>query len=104
MARTQAPFVEELPRVLRARGMSIRGLAREVGVSDSHLSKILRGTYYKTVSPDLASRVALALGLEEDHFPETREGYVVAAVRGDPTLRDRLYDQLRRAKRPRSRR
>jgi transcriptional regulator with XRE-family HTH domain len=74
--------------------MSIRQLAREVGVSDSHLSKVVRGAYYKTVSPELASRVAIALALDKDYFPEAREGYVFAALRRNPELRDRLYDEL----------
>ena len=35
------PFVEEVPRLLRERGLSIRALAREVGVTDGHLSRVI---------------------------------------------------------------
>lgn len=87
--------MEELPRLLAERGMSLRALAREVEVSDSHLSRAVRGAAYKTVSPALAARVAVALGLDEAYFVETREGAVIERIRNDPALRDRLYKKLR---------
>jgi transcriptional regulator with XRE-family HTH domain len=93
--RTQAPFVEELPRLLSERGLSLRALARDVGVSDSHLSRILRAEAYKTVSADLAERVAVALGLDPGFFVEAREGFIIEQIKQHPRLRDRLYDELR---------
>ena len=45
--------------------------------------------------------VAVALGLDEDYFPEAREGFVVDEIRRDARLRDRLYDELRRRRRRR---
>lgn len=33
--RTQTPFVDEVPRLLAERGLSIRALARGVGVTDA---------------------------------------------------------------------
>jgi transcriptional regulator with XRE-family HTH domain len=92
--RTKAPFVDELPRLLAERSLSIRELSRSVGVSDSHLSRILRRAGYKTVSPDLARRIAMALGLDEGYFVEAREGFVFERIRRSPRLRDRLYDEL----------
>lgn len=94
--RTNAPFVEEVPRLLRQRGLSIRALAREVGVTDAHLSRVLRRVSYKTPSGDLARRVALALDLPGDYFPEFREWLVVERIKSDAKLRDRLYRQLKR--------
>jgi transcriptional regulator with XRE-family HTH domain len=91
----RAPFVDELPRLLRERSMSLRALARAVGVSDAHLSRILRRVSYKTVSPELARRVAVTLGLAEGYFVEDREGYVIDRIKADPALRDRLYSELR---------
>jgi transcriptional regulator with XRE-family HTH domain len=93
---TQQPFPEELSRLLTERGMSIRALAREVDVSDAHLSKILRRQSYKTVSADLAERVAAALGLGVGYFKEAREGFVMDQIKADPELRDRLYRRLSR--------
>src|SRR5690242_20140 len=88
--RTQRPFAEDLPPLLAERGLTLRALARAVGVSDSHLSKVLRQVDYKSVSGDLATRVAIELGLPEDYFPETREAAVFESIRGDARLRDRL--------------
>jgi len=47
-------------------------------------------------SADLAGRVAEALNLPRDFFPEAREALVVEEVRRDGKLRDELYDRLMR--------
>lgn len=90
---TQRPLREELPGLLREQGVSIRELARRVGVSDAHLSRVLAGR--KTTSADIARRISDALGLKRGYFPEDREGAVLDAVKADPELRDRLYRRLR---------
>ncbi len=95
---SQRSFVEEVPALLAERGMSVSQLAERVGVSQSHFSRILRKADYRSASGDLARRVALALELPEDYFPEFRERFVIDAVRQDPELRDRLYRQLRKRK------
>lgn len=98
--RSQRPFSEEVPRLLEKREMSLRQLAREVGVAHSHLSRLLRGVGYRTKpSMELARRVALAFGLPEDYFPEYREASITEAVRSRPGLRDELYDRLARGRR-----
>jgi transcriptional regulator with XRE-family HTH domain len=86
--------MDEVPSLLRERELSIRALARRVGVTDADLSRVLREVSYKTPSADLARRVAVALDLPPDYFPEYREGVVVERVRRDAKLRDRLYDDL----------
>jgi hypothetical protein len=50
---------------------------------------------YKSPGPDLARKVALALDLPEDYFPEFREAFVLERVRCDPRLREQLYKRLR---------
>jgi transcriptional regulator with XRE-family HTH domain len=95
-SRTNEPFVEEVSRLLEERGLSIRALAREVGVTDAHLSRVLRQVNYKTPSADLAGRVAEAFGLPRDFFPEYREGYVIEKLKANGRLRDELYDRLKR--------
>jgi transcriptional regulator with XRE-family HTH domain len=92
--QTNKPFVEELPRLLQARGLSLRALARAASVSEGHLSRVLRRAEYKTVSGELAGRIAEALGLPKDYFPEYRERYVIEKVRADRRLRDELYERL----------
>ncbi len=93
--RTQRSFVEEVPLLLRERDMSGRALAHRAGVNPSHLSRVLRRASYKTASGELARKVAKALGLPPDYFPEFREAAVMERIRRDPALRDRLYDRLR---------
>ena len=92
---TDQPFVEELPRLLEERGYSLRRLAREAGVDPSHLSRVLRQTGYKTPSGELTGKVAEALGLPSDYFPEYRQAVVLARVRTDTALRERLYAELK---------
>ena len=93
--RTQRPFAQELPKLLRERQMSIRQLSRQTGVGNAHLSRLLRGVGYRTKpSKELARRVAEALELEPDYFLEYREAVVIEAVRSQPKLREELYDQL----------
>jgi transcriptional regulator with XRE-family HTH domain len=93
--RTQRTFAEELPDLLRERDLSLRTLARMVGVGDDHLSRVLRGARSKRVTGELASRVAVALNLPDDYFPETRLAYIVSNLADHPGLRDQIYDQLR---------
>jgi transcriptional regulator with XRE-family HTH domain len=75
--------------------MSQRALARAVGVTDAHLSRVLRQVNYKTPSPELTRRVATALGLPNDFFVEFREAFVVEEVRRNARLREELYRRLR---------
>jgi transcriptional regulator with XRE-family HTH domain len=84
---------EELPDLLSERGLSIRGLARELGINDSFLTRVLKGT--KSPSADLTRRITKTLGLPPGYFVEDREAAVIDAVRADPRLRDRLYAELR---------
>jgi transcriptional regulator with XRE-family HTH domain len=91
---TNARFADEVPRLLEERGMSIRALAVKVEVNPSHLSRVLRQANYKSVSRELARRVALALNRPEDYFPEYREAYVIDRIHDDPKLRDDLYARL----------
>ena len=94
---TVRPLAKELPSLLAERDLSLRGLAERVGVTHSHLSRATRGANGKTVGGDLAGRIAIALGLPADYFPEYREAAVVEQVQNDPSLRDRLYRQLKRS-------
>ena len=84
----------EVPRLLAERNLTIRGLARQAGVTDSHLSRVLRGVAYKTPSSELARRVAVALDLPQDYFPEYREAFVIERIKADAQLRDQLYRKL----------
>lgn len=93
-ARTQDPLPDVLPGLLEARDMGIRELARVVGASPGHLSRVIRRDN-KQVSGDLAGRIAVALGLPRDFFVEYREAVVLEAIRNDGRLREQLYKSLR---------
>jgi transcriptional regulator with XRE-family HTH domain len=92
--RSNTPFVSELPRLLHERGISPTTVARKAGVSPSHLSRVLRGIDYKTPSAELTEKIARALDLSPDYFPEYREGTVVTHVKSQPAFRDRLFDEI----------
>jgi transcriptional regulator with XRE-family HTH domain len=76
--------------------MSLRELARRVGVTHTHLSRAIRASDGKVVGGDLARRVALALDLPSDYFPEFRAAFVAERVHRDGLLRDRVYRELKR--------
>ena len=102
--RTERPFAKEVPRLLKERNMSLRALARESGVSDAHLSRLIRGVGYRSApSGDLAARVAHALGLPVGYFKEYRERVVIDAVKRDARLREELFDRIRRDRKNRRR-
>jgi transcriptional regulator with XRE-family HTH domain len=93
---TDRPFVEELPDLLSQRQLSLTRLAQRIDLNPSHLSRVLRRANYKTPSAELTRKVALALDLPPDYFPEYREGLVIDRVKADATLRDELYVRLTR--------
>lgn len=92
---SQRSFVDELPEILKARQLSIRQVALAAGVDPGHLGKVLRRVDYKTPSAELCRRVAWALDLPDDYWPEYRERLVIDRVRADSKLRDELYRRLR---------
>lgn len=96
--RSQRPCIEELPEILVERGLSIRKLALQAGVDPGHLNRVLRRANYKTPSAELCAKVARALGLPVDYWPEYRERLVIDCVRSQPRLREELYSRLARKK------
>lgn len=88
--QSDASLADELPALLAERGRSLRGLAEELGVDHGHLSRITRHERSKVPSGDLAGRIAIALGLPVDYFPEYRRWLVVTAL-ADPDVLNRVY-------------
>lgn len=94
--KSQRRLVEELPELLEERNLSVRALAIKAEVSASHLGRVLHKQDYKTPSAELSRRVARALDLPDDYWPEYRERIVIDKVRSDPELREVLYSRLSR--------
>ena len=87
---TDMSFRNELPRLLAARGKSLRGVADALGgIDHAYLSRMVHGK--ASVNPHHAERIAIHLGLPSDYFPEVREAAVIAAVRTNSKLRDSVY-------------
>lgn len=93
---SNSPVADELPRLLAERGLSVRELGRRTGIDHGHISRIVHQQRGKVASGDLAGRIAVALGLPADHFPEYRRAAVIAAIDQDPVLLNRLYIKLSR--------
>lgn len=89
-------FPEVFAKLAAERGLSQREIARRANVSQSHLSRLVRRADYR-VHPSLTllRRVALALGIEPEHFREYREQIVLTRVREDAIFRDDLYGRIR---------
>ena len=84
------PFREELPRLLKARGESLRSIAGALGgIDHAYLSRMVSGK--AAVNPQHAKRIAVHLGLPANYFPEVREAAVVDAIRRNANLRDSIY-------------
>jgi transcriptional regulator with XRE-family HTH domain len=85
--RTTKALSAELPRLLKASGVTLRALANAIGVNQSYLSRILgaRGTKAaRTASPKVAAVVAEYFDLPRDYFGEYRESVVHDAVADHP--------------------
>jgi transcriptional regulator with XRE-family HTH domain len=89
-------FREELPNLLNERGLSLRALARAAGVGHDQLSRALSGDRNARASGDLAQAVSRALSLPDDYFAEARLAQIMAALRQDHQLLDRVYDRFMR--------
>jgi transcriptional regulator with XRE-family HTH domain len=83
-----------MPDLLRERGLSRRALARKASIDPGHLSRVLRHQAYKAPSATLVAKVARALGLPPDYFPEYRQATLIERIKSDPSWRDDLYDQV----------
>jgi transcriptional regulator with XRE-family HTH domain len=90
--RASRSFREELPALLERRGISHRQLASSIDLPQSYLSLVLNGK--RAPSQKLVERSTHFLELPDDYFPEYREHVVVAAIKRDGRLRDRVYDSL----------
>ena len=97
--RTNKPLREEVPRLLKQQGVSLRALAEGVGVNQSYLSRVLGAKSSRPASARVAAAIADYFELPSDYFGEYRQAVVQDAIAADPKLRDRVYDSLKRKSR-----
>jgi transcriptional regulator with XRE-family HTH domain len=93
---TAKPFATELTRICEKQGISLRELAREVGVDHSIIRKMVDGT--RPIQPDLIADISISLDLPEDYFPEVRLARIMDALIDRPKLADEIY--FKRLRRP----
>jgi transcriptional regulator with XRE-family HTH domain len=93
--RSTRPIADELGDLIAEQGVSIRNLAKRIGVSQPYLSRLIRGVRYTNPTGEFAGRVATELGLPIDYWPEYRAQVVIDHVLADPDYRDAEYDRLR---------
>ena len=96
--RTTASFAEALTAIVRTRQIGVRQLARAVGASPSHVSRLLRASEGKQPSLDLVQRVTEVLELPTEYFLETRRAGLVAELARRPGLVDEWYGSRSLAK------
>lgn len=75
--------------------MSLRELARRVGISDGHLSRALRHERRRRVGGALAQQIARELDLDPHYFREARFDYVIERLRENGVLLDEVYERVR---------
>lgn len=83
-----------LKRLLKGRGTSLRRLAETLERDVGFLSRAVRGAGGKNASAQLLSEMAAALNVPPEWFAPVREARVIAAIKADPMLRDRLFREV----------
>lgn len=90
--RTDRPFAQAAGELLDMDGRTLRQLAPEVGMSYSHLSRLIAGT--RKASTDQIETFARALGVPGSYFLEVRLARINEQLVLDGRVRDRLWDEL----------
>lgn len=101
-SRTSRSLADELSGLLTQRGWSLRELARRIGIDPTFLSRALRGVRSKSISGPLAGRIAEALELPIDYFPEFRRDYIVQRLDADKKVLDEVYEWIRAGETPKT--
>jgi hypothetical protein len=94
-SRSDIPFSASWRELFEERDWTQKHVALTVGIDPSFFSKALREEGYKKLGADWIAEISEMAGLPRDYYPEVREDAVLGAIRSDPKLRDRLFDDLR---------
>src|SRR4051794_15968538 len=94
--RTHMPLNEAVALLLKEQAMSQRQLAHELQVSQGWLSPALSGK--RPAATSLIKQSPYRLGVKPEYFVEYRRAILCQALRDNPELVGRFYDQLRTSK------
>ena len=89
--RSREPLGVALVELLELRGMIQSELARGAGISQAHVSRVIRGE--NGASPAAIRRLAGALGVEPAHFLDCRLDAVMRVAEDAPGLLDELFEE-----------
>ena len=87
------PFGPTLERLMTETGITYRGLADTADLSAGYLNHIVHGNR-PVPADDVIERIAVALGVEPEHFREYRLRRITQRLESMPELIDRLYRRL----------
>src|SRR5688500_2294815 len=87
--QTADPFPIEVKRLIKERGLTMRGLAAEASIDPGLLVRALQGK--KRRSPNVIAAVGAALGLPPFYSLEARANVLTVLMEKDPALVNELY-------------
>jgi transcriptional regulator with XRE-family HTH domain len=91
---SEEPFGPTIERLMDEAGITYRGLAAKSGLSAGYLNHVVHGNR-PVPSNEIMRRLAVALGVEPEHFLEYRLRVITERLEALPDLVDRLYKRLR---------
>jgi transcriptional regulator with XRE-family HTH domain len=86
-------FGATIERLMTETGLTYRGLAAKTDLSAGYLNHLVHGNR-PVPSKDVVARLAVALGVEPEHFREYRLRVISDRLEEMPDLVDRLYKKL----------
>jgi transcriptional regulator with XRE-family HTH domain len=87
------PFGAAVEGLMNEMGVTYRGLAAKSDLSAGYLNHLVHGNR-PVPSNEVIERLALALGVEPEHFREYRLRVITEQLEAMPELVDRLYRRL----------
>jgi len=93
---SEESFGPTIERLMSETGLTYRGLASKTDLSAGYLNHLVHGNR-PVPSNDVVSRLAVALGVEPEHFREYRIRVITDRLESMPDLVDRLYRRLNSA-------
>ena len=87
------PFGATIERLMDETGTTYRGLADKTGLSAGYLNHLVHGNR-PVPSNDVMKALAVALGVDAEHFREYRLRVITDRLEAMPEMIDRLYKRF----------